>query len=456
MSEVEVVSNQSAMGRVSSLPLVSSTYGLVLGAYCSTRDHHPVLASVCRAAERGVWALTSVAMTTAQPLIGRLEPQLAIANQLACKGLDQIEKTLPILQQPSDQIVSNATGAVAVARETVSGRLRGAVDRTKAVVSGGVDRTKAVVSGGVDKALSTSEDLIEHYLPPGPEETELESGPTGGPEGPSYYGRLGTLSTRLRSRAYGRALARVRGAKQRSHEAIAQLPHTGDLFDFARRNVGGANRKVYNTLSSLVERRISSSPRGQEENEDPNTEVAEPLPLQVAEPLPLAASLSQQLQTTCLTLASGLQGLPRHLQREARSLGRSASGVYASLTAAGVGALPEGALAGGKARLGQVKRSLDQVLDYLVNNTPLNWLVGPFYPRLPSPARPGESTPEVAAPPPPPPAQTTESPEDQSPSSRDPSPQRGGPSPWGPVVQQQEVWGAEMQTMDSLRVAFQH
>ncbi|XP_056431269.1 perilipin-2-like isoform X2 [Gadus chalcogrammus] len=448
MSEVEVVSNQSAMGRVSSLPLVSSTYGLVLGAYCSTRDHHPVLASVCRAAERGVWALTSVAMTTAQPLIGRLEPQLAIANQLACKGLDQIEKTLPILQQPSDQIVSNATGAVAVARETVSGRLRGAVDRTKAVVSGGVDRTKAVVSGGVDKALSTSEDLIEHYLPPGPEETELESGPTGGPEGPSYYGRLGTLSTRLRSRAYGRALARVRGAKQRSHEAIAQLPHTGDLFDFARRNVGGANRKVYNTLSSLVERRISSSPRGQEENEDPNTEVAEPLPL--------AASLSQQLQTTCLTLASGLQGLPRHLQREARSLGRSASGVYASLTAAGVGALPEGALAGGKARLGQVKRSLDQVLDYLVNNTPLNWLVGPFYPRLPSPARPGESTPEVAAPPPPPPAQTTESPEDQSPSSRDPSPQRGGPSPWGPVVQQQEVWGAEMQTMDSLRVAFQH
>ncbi|XP_059891558.1 perilipin-2-like [Gadus macrocephalus] len=449
MSEVEVVSNQSAMGRVSSLPLVSSTYGLVLGAYCSTRDHHPVLASVCRAAERGVWALTSVAMTTAQPLIGRLEPQLAIANQLACKGLDQIEKTLPILQQPSDQIVSNATGAVAVARETVSGRLRGAVDRTKAVVSGGVDRTKAVVSGGVDKALSTSEDLIEHYLPPGPEETELESGPTGGPEGPSYYGRLGTLSTRLRSRAYGRALARVRGAKQRSHEAIAQLPHTGDLFDFARRNVGGANRKVYNTLSSLVERRISSSPRGQEENEDPNTEVAEPLPLA------LAASLSQQLQTTCLVLASGLQGLPRHLQREARSLGRSASGVYASLAAAGGGALPAGALAGGKARLGQVKRSLDEVLDYLVNNTPLNWLVGPFYPRLPSPARPGESTPEVAAPPPPP-AQTTESPEDQSPSSRDPSPQRGGPSPWGPVVQQQEVWGAEMQTMDSLRVAFHH
>lgn len=29
-----------------------------------------------------------------------------------------------------------------------------------------------------------------------------------------------------------------------------------------------------------------------------------------------------------------------------------------------------------------MKESLDGVMDYLVNNTPLNWLVGPFYPQL--------------------------------------------------------------------------
>lgn len=28
-----------------------------------------------------------------------------------------------------------------------------------------------------------------------------------------------------------------------------------------------------------------------------------------------------------------------------------------------------------------MKESLDDVMDYLVNNTPLNWLVGPFYPQ---------------------------------------------------------------------------
>lgn len=30
----------------------------------------------------------------------------------------------------------------------------------------------------------------------------------------------------------------------------------------------------------------------------------------------------------------------------------------------------------------QVQHSLDGVMDYLLNNTPLNWLVGPFAPQI--------------------------------------------------------------------------
>jgi len=56
-------------------------------------------------------------------------------------------------------VVSSATGAVTVARTTVSGTL-----------SGAVDRTRAAVAGGVDKALSTSESLVDQYLPLGPEQ----------------------------------------------------------------------------------------------------------------------------------------------------------------------------------------------------------------------------------------------------------------------------------------------
>lgn len=30
----------------------------------------------------------------------------------------------------------------------------------------------------------------------------------------------------------------------------------------------------------------------------------------------------------------------------------------------------------------QIQQSLDGVVEYLLNNTPLNWLVGPFFPQI--------------------------------------------------------------------------
>lgn len=61
--------------RVTSLPLVSSTYSLVFSIYSTTKDHHPYIKSVCEAAEQGVRTITSVALTTASPIINKLEPQ---------------------------------------------------------------------------------------------------------------------------------------------------------------------------------------------------------------------------------------------------------------------------------------------------------------------------------------------------------------------------------------------
>ena len=42
----------------------------------------------------------------------------------------------------------------------------------------------------------------------------------------------------------------------------------------------------------------------------------------------------------------------------------------------------DGLLASSKGQLQKMKESLDDVMDYLINNTPLNWLVGPFYPQV--------------------------------------------------------------------------
>lgn len=66
---------QSVVMRVANLPLVSSTYDLVSSTYVSTKDHYPYLRSVCEMAEKGVKTVTSVAMTSARPIIQKLEPQ---------------------------------------------------------------------------------------------------------------------------------------------------------------------------------------------------------------------------------------------------------------------------------------------------------------------------------------------------------------------------------------------
>lgn len=52
------------------------------------------------------------------------------------------------------------------------------------------------------------------------------------------------------------------------------------------------------------------------------------------------------------------------------------------LSAASFKEVSDGLLASSKGQLQKMKESLDDVMDYLVNNTPLNWLVGPFYPQL--------------------------------------------------------------------------
>lgn len=136
--------------------------------------------------------------------------------------------------------------------------------------------------------------------------------------------------------------------------------------------------------------------------------------------LALARSLTQQLQTTCLVLVSSLQGLPTHLQQEALSLSHSASHAYLS-RAKRLSELPNGVLSVSRVRLDRVRESLDEVMDYMVNNTPLNWLVGPFYPHMVAVETPAVSpedrhvaTPPPMAPPPPEVCEEVEPPQEVS------------------------------------------
>ncbi|XP_036593800.1 perilipin-2 isoform X1 [Trichosurus vulpecula] len=405
MASVAVDPQQNVVTRVANLPLVSSTYDLVSSAYISTKDHYPYLKSVCEIAEKGMKTITSVAVTSALPIIQKLEPQIAVANNYACLGLDRIEERLPILNQPTDKVVANAKGAVfgakdvvtttvTSAKDSVTHTISGVVGRTKGAVNDSVEMTKSVVNGsintvlgsrmvqmvssGVENALSKSELLVDQYLPLTEEELEKEAKKVEGfdvVQKPSYYVRLGSLSSKLRSRAYQQALSRVNEAKHKGQETISQLHSTMNLIEFARKNVDSANQKLQDAQDKLYLSWLEWK-RSIGHDDSDESHCAEHIESQT---LAIARNLTQQLQTTCLTLMSNIQGLPQNIQDQAHHVGSMAGEVYSVFrNATSFKEVSDGLLSSSKGQLQKMKESLDDVVDYLVNNTPLNWLVPDF------------------------------------------------------------------------------
>lgn len=60
---------------MANLPLVSSAYDMVSTAYASTKENHPYIKSVCDVAEKGMKTITAAAVSGAQPILTKLEPQ---------------------------------------------------------------------------------------------------------------------------------------------------------------------------------------------------------------------------------------------------------------------------------------------------------------------------------------------------------------------------------------------
>ncbi|NXR36209.1 PLIN3 protein, partial [Zosterops hypoxanthus] len=405
---------QSIGTRVANLPLVSSAYDMVASAYSCTKGSHPCVRSVCDAAEKGVKSLTAAAVSGAQPLLTRLEPQISTANELACKGLDKLEEKLPILQQPPQKIISDTkllvtstvTGAKDVLTSTVAGardadavtsRVTGVVDMTKGAVQGGVEMTRSAVSSGVStvgqmvasgvgSVLGKSEELVDHYLPMTDEElaklaTAVEGfEPEQQRQQQSYFVRLGSLSTKLRHRALQHSLGKLQSARQSSQDLLAQLQRTLDLVENLKQSVDQRLQGGQEKLQQLWLEWNKKQPGGGKDQ----------LPPEAVESgtLTMLQGLSQQLQSSCQPLVSSLQGLPASVQDTAGQVRHNVEELRAAL--ASVRSLQDvtgPVLARARGHASTARRLMDELVEHVASNAPLTWLVGPF---APSGKRPAE------------------------------------------------------------------
>uniref|UniRef100_A0A452J3B2 Perilipin 1 n=1 Tax=Gopherus agassizii TaxID=38772 RepID=A0A452J3B2_9SAUR len=71
----EPQAQENVLQRVLQLPVVNATCESLQRTYTSTKEVHPLVASVCEAYERGVKGASSLAVWSMEPVVRRLEPQ---------------------------------------------------------------------------------------------------------------------------------------------------------------------------------------------------------------------------------------------------------------------------------------------------------------------------------------------------------------------------------------------
>lgn len=386
---------QNVVSRVSNLTLVSSACEAVSSAYSSTKDSMPLLKGVMDAAESGVRTLGAAATTGSKPLLDIMEPKLATVNEYALKGLDKMEEKLPILHQPADKVVSDTVGmvyqSVAGAKDAVVEAVMGGVELTRAAVSGGIStvmgtRMGQMVSSGMGLALSRSEDWVDQNLPLTERELAALAEPassevTTPSASPSYFVRLGKLSAKVQERALQQSLVRARHARDATYAAVAQITSTLDLLektrtglDTATNQIGGASEQLQQRWAEWNQTQERTGPS--ESEPDGTKDESEQLEWRA---LSMVRGLSGQLRSACSDVVSSAQGLPGTIQEQLTSARRSAEELHSSL--GNTTTITPLLLERSRQHLKQVQESLDGVVDYLLNNTPLNWLVGPFAPQ---------------------------------------------------------------------------
>ncbi|NXK19868.1 PLIN3 protein, partial [Arenaria interpres] len=141
----------------------------------------------------------------------------------------------------------------------------------------------------------------------------------------------------------------------------------------------GFNQKLQEGQEKLRQMWLDWSRKSSKESGDESS--AEPEEMEFLALL-MARSITQQLQTTCCKIVSAIQGLPSSFQDKVKQSLGTIEELHGSFSAANsFQDLSSSVLTQSQRKLVVIQEYMEELLDYLKNNTPLSWLVGPFSPR---------------------------------------------------------------------------
>ncbi|XP_074855641.1 perilipin-3-like [Carettochelys insculpta] len=363
---------QNVLERVASLSLVNVTCDLAATAYSSTKESHPYVKSLCDLAEKGVTSITNVALSSPELVPPILEPEVSTGSESASEVPDKVEVTMPTLQQMAEKAVPDTQELASSQLSDVKEAMSRVVDMTKEAVQDGMKATKSAVMdsmstvaesrmgqlamSGMEAVLGKSEELLDHYLPMTEEELAKLAESVEGTEAPSaqehrsYFVRLGSLSTKLRQHAYRYSLDKMRHTSQSISEALSQLHQAMGLIEHIKRGM-----KLQDVQEKFYQMWLNWNRKQPKETEITGLADTE----MESETLAMSRSILQQLQDACLMLVSSIQGLPSSFQDKD---------------------LSSSLLTQSQEMVRKAQEYMDELMAYMMQNTPLSWIVGPFIP----------------------------------------------------------------------------
>ncbi|KAM7081525.1 uncharacterized protein J5F26_015107 isoform 3-T4 [Ciconia maguari] len=301
---------------------------------------------------------------------------------------DGVEKTKSMVTSTVNTALDAAYGTITSKINTALEQSREAiqegVEMTNSVVTNSISKAKAVsqaVAGGVESVLGISEDLVDHYLPMTEEElgklaTAVEGFGMASVEEQkqqqSYFVRLGSLSNKVRHRAYQHSLNKLQRVKQSTQDTLSQLQLAIKLIESVKQEVGQKLLDGQEKLHQLWVDWSLTQPKGNQVKTASQPEVE-------SRTLAMLRIITQQLQPVYENLKASIQGLPSNIQEAVYQATRNIHKLHSSFSSAvSFQDLSSTTLTQSQDCVAEARRSLDDLLEYVTQNTPLNWLVGPF------------------------------------------------------------------------------
>lgn len=384
-------SEESAITRITNLPIVTDALTSVSNAYQWTKDSNALIGYSLDVAEKSV----AMAAYTAQPVVNCLERPISAVNSMANQSLDKLEEKVPLITEPSDQVVKSlkesAWMAVEQSKATGTQKMNDLMNT----------RVGQVVTSTVDAALSLSERAVDYYLPEeqveeakerdegveddiSDEESNAISEEGAGTRSKEPFSnsvnKASKVSNKVRRRLYYKALVNIQYAQKRSQETLQKLHFTVDLIQYAKENIDSANSGIRSKVDSTQHTlwntwndwTVDPKEEGQSNNEDEDVEAK----TGEQKTLAIARNLTRRLRVLTNNLSTSIRVLPENLRKSVEETRGTVEMLFNTFEEAQYFKdLPSSILNTAKERLVQLSEGSVALADYLVNSPAMQWLV---------------------------------------------------------------------------------